>query len=83
MSAPEPSSDAAQIGRFRESGEVHKWMYDRWSLRVLLEKCGFQEIAVCAANESRIPGFERYNLDVTESPLVRKPDSLFIEALKP
>jgi hypothetical protein len=58
-------------------------MYDRWSLRALLEKCGFRDVSVCDASESRIPDFERYHLDVTEARSIRKPDSLFMEALKP
>jgi len=75
--------DEMKIARFRQSGEIHKWMYDQWSLRVMLENCGFRDIAVCAANESKIPGFDNYRLDVTSDGSVRKPDSLFMEALKP
>lgn len=75
--------DAAKIARFRQGGEVHKWMYDRWSLRVLLEKCGFRDIVVMEAGESQIHDFTRYRLDVNDDCSVRKPDSLFIEAMKP
>jgi len=87
--APVPESeqpaspvDAAAIGRFRLGGEVHKWMYDRCSLRALLEKCGFVDITVCGAGESRIPDFNRYGLDLAGDGSVRKPDSLFMEASK-
>lgn len=69
-------------GIFRDSGEVHKWMYDRYSLKQLLEKAGFVDIKRCDANESRIVDFEKYALDVKDG-VVRKPDSLFIEASKP
>ena len=69
--------------KFRASGEIHRWMYDRWSLRRLLEDCGFSDIRVCAASESRIPGFSTYLLDCEEDGSIRKPDSLFIEAQKP
>jgi predicted SAM-dependent methyltransferase len=72
-----------KVGKFRTRDEVHKWMYDRWSLRVLLERTGFDEIKVCAASESRIPDFARYRLDLNEDGSVRKPDSLFMEARKP
>lgn len=75
--------DETQAVRFRQSGEIHKWMYDRWSLRVLLEKCGFSNIVVCSAADSRIPNFGRYHLDVTDDGSIRKPDSLFMEAIKP
>ena len=80
---PRQSPKPDDVARFRASGEVHKWMYDRWSLRVLLENTGFHEIKVCAASESRIPDFARYGLDLNADGSVRKPDSLFMEARKP
>jgi len=67
---------------FRQSGEVHCWMYDRISLRRILENCGYSSIAVCRADESRIPDFVGYRLDTDETGAVRKPDSLFMEASK-
>lgn len=76
-------SDPAEVGKFRLSGEVHKWMYDRVSLRNLLESVGFGDVKVCAASESRIPEFARYGLDLHTDGTVRKPDSLFMEASKP
>lgn len=67
---------------FLNSGEIHRWMYDRVSLRRLLEESGFVEVTVCRANESRIPDFDRYALDMIGNE-IRKPDSLFMEAIKP
>ena len=78
-----PEPDAAAVGAFRCSGEVHKWMYDRWSLAKLLRECGFTDARVCAANESRIPNFVSYLLDLEADGSTRKPDSLFMEAQKP
>ncbi|ELS34331.1 MULTISPECIES: class I SAM-dependent methyltransferase [Pseudanabaena] len=80
--AGKESAKAFDIGLFRNSGEVHQWMYDRFSLAILLEECGFVNIRVCQAHESRIPDFNSYGLDVIDGK-VRKPDSLFIEACKP
>jgi predicted SAM-dependent methyltransferase len=77
------SPSAAQIANFREAGEIHKWMYDRYSLRVLLEKTGFTDCQTCVANESRIPNFNSYLLDLNQDGSVRKPDSFFMEATKP
>jgi hypothetical protein len=57
-------------------------MYDRVSLSHLLAAVGFRQISVCAAEESRIENFAGYQLDSVEG-RVRKPDSLFMEALKP
>ena len=71
-----------QMGVFRGSGEVHQWMYDRYSLKRLLNEAGFVNVKICAANESRIPEYEKYSLDVLNG-IVRKPDSLYIEARKP
>jgi SAM-dependent methyltransferase len=86
--APEPSPSyhppkPSEVAKFRSSGEVHKWMYDRWSLKVLLQKTGFVEINTCTARESSIPDFNRYLLDINPDGSVRKPDSLFMEARKP
>jgi|GEM_PF-884559 len=76
------SNDALnQLAGFRVSGEVHQWMYDRYSLTRLLIENGFADICVCRADESAIPEFNRYKLDIETDGSVRKPDSLFIEAV--
>ena len=74
-------ADSAALGRFRNSGEVHKWMYDRASLRALLASSGFANFAVCRADESRIAGWPTFHLDTEPDGSVRKPDSLFAEAI--
>lgn len=74
--------EAYRLGRFHKSGEVHRWMYDRYSLGLLLQECGFDHIRVCTAFESGIQNFASYGLDVAEGK-PRKPDSLFMEAVKP
>ena len=71
-----------RIGLFRISGEIHQWMYDRYSLTKLLQEAGFTDIKVCRANESAIPNFNSYLLDIEPDGKVRKPDSLFMEARK-
>ncbi|EAZ88809.1 glycosyltransferase, partial [Crocosphaera chwakensis] len=73
---------ALKVGKFRLSGEVHQWMYDRYSLERILRKTGFTDVKVCQANESRIPEFERFSLDVQLDGRIRKPDSLFVEAVE-
>jgi hypothetical protein len=57
-------------------------MYDRISLKTLLENAGFHKVRVCTATESLIPDFKQYNLDTDEVGKIRKPDSLFMEAIK-
>lgn len=74
--------EALKIGRFRLSGEVHQWMYDRYSLRSLLTSCGFVEIVQRSASESYIPNWSDYNLDTEPDGSIYKPDSIYMEAIK-
>lgn len=69
-------------GRFRQSGEIHRWMYDRISLAALMVEVGLEHPTVCRANESRIDRFDRYQLDRGGN-VARKPDSLYMESVKP
>jgi predicted SAM-dependent methyltransferase len=78
----DPPADSLSVGSFRLSGEVHQWMYDRYSLGGLLARAGFREIAVRQAHESDIKDFNAYLLDLEPDGTVRKPDSLFMEARK-
>jgi predicted SAM-dependent methyltransferase len=75
--------DALEIGQFRLSGEVHQWMYDHYSLSSLLKKCGLQEITKRTAHESYIPEWASFNLDTEPDGSVYKPDSLYMESIKP
>jgi predicted SAM-dependent methyltransferase len=75
--------DPAAVAKFRGGGEVHKWMYDRLSLGRLLVECDFADARVCRADESGIADFNSYCLDIDENGETRKPDSLFMEAIKP
>lgn len=72
-----------QIGYYRQSGEVHQWMYDRYSLSVLLEKCGLEQIVLRTATESYLDHWSSFNLDTESDGSIYKPDSLFMEAIKP
>jgi hypothetical protein len=70
-----------EIGRFRMSGEIHQWMYDRYSLHDLLFKNGGDKIVTQKSNESYIQNWDKYNLDYNLG-VTRKPDSLFMECIK-
>ena len=72
---------ALSIGQFRLGGEIHQWMYDRYSLSELLQKHGFANVKVVSSTESQIPNWSNYNLDMMDGK-VRKPDSLFMEVQK-
>jgi predicted SAM-dependent methyltransferase len=69
------------LGQFRNSGEIHQWMYDRVSLRQLLLDSGFIDFKIVSATTSTITNWEHFNLDTTNG-IIRKPDSLFVEARK-
>lgn len=66
---------------FRKQGEIHQWMYDRYSLKKILESVGFKKIENKSAFSSYLPDWNDYHLD-GENGKVRKPDSLFMEAIK-
>ncbi len=76
-----PRSEASRIGTFRLGGQIHMWMYDRYSLARLLKDCGFIDISVKNPFESDIPNWSQYELDVKDG-LVYDPTSLFMEARK-
>ena len=68
----------------RKTGEAHKWMYDRFSLKSAIELAGFIDYRVTSYNRSLIPDWEKYNLDRSiYREASRKPGSLYTEAIKP
>jgi len=73
--------DYYRIGRLRLHGEIHQWMYDRYSLTRLLKRSGFKDIVKRSAEESSIPDWTSFGLEITDG-VIRKPDSLFMEAKK-
>lgn len=72
---------ALDTGKFRMSGEIHQWMYDRYSLSNLLGKAGGNNIQIRSAFTSFLNNWSDYNFDGMNG-IVRKPDSVFIEAIK-
>lgn len=75
--------DALRLGRFRRGGEIHMWMYDAYSLKRLLDQAGFIDITRQTATESRIPNWKDYHLDSEPDGSAYKPDSLYMEAIRP
>jgi predicted SAM-dependent methyltransferase len=68
--------------KFRSSGELHKYMYDSYSLEKLLKRVGFSSIAVVESDTSTIQNWEEFCWLDIENGKTRKPDSFFIEAKK-
>jgi SAM-dependent methyltransferase len=75
-------TQAFREGLFRKSGEVHRQMYDEFSLGRLLLGYGFLAPVRRTAYESAISRFAEFELDMVQD-TVRKPDSLFMEVVKP
>jgi len=75
--------EALRCGRFTQSGELHKHMYDRVSLIELLNNVGFTKCSTQSHLSSFITDWKEFHLDNTESGEPRKPDSLYLEAVKP
>lgn len=78
-----PNERHVQIGKFRTEGEIHQWMYDRYSLKMLLQNTGFTAVEQQQANTSKIAGWDKFSFLDVENGIARKPDSLFMEAVKP
>ena len=75
--------EALRCGRFTQSGELHKHMYDRVSLIELLNNVGFTKCSTQSHLSSFITDWKEFHLDNTESGEPRKSDSLYLEAVKP
>lgn len=82
QSAPRRVLENVVLGDARRRGETHQWMYDRFNLACLLEQAGYQNPVVRTFNDSDIPGWSEYGLELDEQGSEYKPGSLYIEARK-
>lgn len=74
---------AFKLGSFRlYSGEVQWRIYDQYSLTRDLKAAGFAEVKLCDATTSSIAKFESFNFDTDSHGIERKPESLYLEAIK-
>lgn len=64
-------------------GEKHRWMYDRYSLRLALEAAGFESLSFKTHSTSDIAGFLDAQLDSHADGSPYKNNSIYIEAVKP
>jgi SAM-dependent methyltransferase len=67
-------------GDARQAGEIHRWMYDRYTLQCLLRETGFSDVAVCTESTSRVPDWQRFGLDVNPDGSPYIDHSLYVEA---
>jgi len=83
VSARSGKGSDRRVAVFRRSGEVHKWMYDSYSLRRAMEASGFTGVVDRNASESYISEWAKYNLDTEPDGSVYKPDSFYMEGRRP
>jgi len=76
------TAEEVAIGRFRLAGEVHQWMYDRFSLARLMTAVGLDSPQLMTPQTSRISGWAEYHLEVGPDGAVHKPDSFVMECVK-
>jgi len=74
-------SNLVKIGRFRTSGEVHRYIHDYYSLSRILSASGFSAVTRVDPYTSSILNWEIYGLDVINK-MVDGPKCLYVEARK-
>ena len=73
------STNTMRVGRFRQSGEVHRYIHDEYSLTRLLKVAGFHSVERVGPSNSSIPDWDKYQLDIING-VVDGPLALYIEA---
>lgn len=71
------------LGSARKRGQTHEWMYDRVTLGMLLEACGFEDVQVMKYNTSQVEVWNEIGLDVNADNTQYKRKSLYLESKKP
>jgi SAM-dependent methyltransferase len=69
-------------GDANNSGETHRWMYDRVTLFALLKITGFRNIVVQSVDCSQIYNWREFYLDINKNGSSYKDNSLYVEAIK-
>ena len=69
-------------GHAGNAGELHRWMYDKYSIAELLLSVGFNDIRTETPTTSRIKGWDEFTLDHEETGTIYKRGSLYIEGKK-
>lgn len=69
-------------GDASKAGELHRWMYDQYTLTSYLNKVGFKNIQKENFFTSRINKWNDFKLDTDEEGNQYMPDSLYLEGVK-
>jgi SAM-dependent methyltransferase len=75
--------ERAVRGDARRVGELHRWMYDRYTLRASLESAGFAEITLEDPCTSRIHAWDQFGLDANPDGSPYISGSLYAEGVNP
>ncbi len=75
--------DRLLLGSAARRGELHRWMYDYYSLAALLESRGIVDTRKLSYQESGIDRWCGFGLDHNSAGAEYKPYSLYIEGRKP
>ena len=67
-------------GDARRTGELHRWMYDRYTLQGVLRNAGFSDVTVRSDSTSGVPDWQRFGLDVNPDGSAYIDHSLYVEA---
>lgn len=70
------------LGDATKSGELHRWVYDKYSLEELLSSAGFKDIREEGPFTSQINGWGQFTLDANDDGSVYKQVSLYMECVK-
>jgi SAM-dependent methyltransferase len=73
---------ALKAGLFRMSGEIHQCMYDRYSLKKLMQNSGLRNCCERSPSQSSIPNWASYHLDIDVHAQINAPTALFMEGMK-
>lgn len=69
-------------GDAAKTGDIHRWMYDQYTLPELFTQAGFKDIHLESPENSRIPGWAAFQLDTHEDGSAYKRDSIYVEGIK-
>lgn len=69
-------------GDTAKTGELHRWMYDKYSLKNLLSTVGFRDISLETASSSRVSDWKEFMLDANANGTPFHSDSLYMEGIK-
>jgi SAM-dependent methyltransferase len=69
-------------GNASQTGELHRWMYDRHTLGATMQEAGFNPVIALSSKTSSIAGWPEFQLDSNPDGTEYKECSLYMEGIK-